>query len=92
MSATTYFTRKEELSYTDNSRLVQETEIWAQDGGEFALSALSLTGDTTSGLVDLEDLVSFAKAEGLEDLEAVFVAETKRENLDSTDYEVFISY
>jgi len=92
MSATTYFTRKEELSYEGKSRLVEETTIADVDGGEFALSALSLIGDATSGLVDLDDLVSFAKAEGLEDLEEVFVAETKRENLDSTDYEVFISY
>lgn len=92
MSATTYITRKEELSHTENSRLVQETEVWVQDGLDFSLKAIHLIDGDTKGLADLNDIVEFATINDFTELKSVLTKEMERDNLDSTDYEVCITY
>ena len=93
MSATTYFTRKEELSYEGKSRLVQETEVWCQDGADFSIDVVTqLTEDSTTATVELEDIITFASLNGYKGLEEALKQELTRENLDSTDYEVVVSY
>ena len=91
MSATTYITRQEELSYDNNSRLVQMTDIFVTDGGEFASNIATLMSADRQ-LTDLNTLLAFAEDEENEELVAIINEEMKRDNLDSTDYEVFISY
>ena len=84
MSATTYLTRKEETS--------KETIIYEEDGSEFALEALSLTGDCLSAEVELPSLLAFAKSTGNTDLEEVLVEELERDGLDEILYGVEIDY
>lgn len=93
MSATTYFTRKEEVSYEGKSRVVQETEVWCEDGADFSIDVVTqLTGDSTTATCDLEDIIEFASRNGYKELEEALKQELARENLDSTDYEVEVSY
>ena len=93
MSAITEIIRKEEISYNtaEKSRLVCETIIWEKDGSDFALDCLDLIGDSNNGLVYLDDLKVFASDYEVDDLKVLVEEELKRDNLDSTDYEVVIS-
>ena len=94
MSATTYLTRKEELDYdiTTRSSTIRETIIWDCDGSDFAISITPYLNDNLSGELDLEELEQLAEAEELPELTALVGEEGKRDNLDSTDYELAISY
>jgi len=94
MSATTFLTRKEETSTKSSTqkRVVEETIIYWEDGSDFALEALSLTGDCLRAVVELPSLLAFAKATNNTDLEDVLVEELERSGLEETLYEVEIDY
>jgi len=84
MSATTYLTRKEKTS--------KETIIYSEDGSDFALEALSITGESLKAEVELPSLLAFAKTTGNTDLEEVLAEELGRGGLEETLYAVEIDY
>jgi len=84
MSATTYLTRKEKTS--------KETIIYSEDGSDFALEALSITGESLKAEVELPSLLAFAKTTGNTNLEEVLAEELGRGGLEETLYGVEIDY
>ena len=94
MSATTYLTRKEELDYNAATRsgTYRETIIWDKDGSDFGISITPYLNDNLSGELDLDELEQLAQDEELPELTALLEAEKQRDNLESTFYQLAVSY
>ena len=94
MSAITYLTRKQELSYNPEelSRMVKETIIWDKKGSDFAITVSPYLNDQETALLDLGELSTLATEQNLPELSALLEEEKRRDGLEETDYEVTISY
>ena len=96
MGCDTYLIRSTENSYDSNTKTSQITEqiIWEGRGADIGIAAARLLDDNLRGVVDLEQLTTFAEEIDDGDLaECIQIQHYQTDfSLDETDYRLEISY